>query len=140
VMARCAARAREMALRVAIGAGRRRLVQLVLVESALLSLAGAAVGGLLAWWSAPLVVSMINPPDHPVRLVLPADLRVIGFAAALAAAVSLLLGLGPALRASALTPARALKGGIRRSSRPRLMHALIAAQGGPGLLVLFRFA
>ena len=59
--AQAAARAREMALRVSIGAGRRRLVQLVLVESAWLALFAAGLGGVLAWWSAPLVVSMINP-------------------------------------------------------------------------------
>ena len=72
MMAQASARAREMALRVAIGAGRWRLVQLVLVESALIAICGAMLGGAFAWWSAPLVVRMINPPDHPVRLVLPA--------------------------------------------------------------------
>src|SRR5208283_227359 len=66
--AQAAARAREMALRVSIGAGRGRLVQLVLVESAWLALASASLGAWLAWWSAPFVVSRINPPDHPVRL------------------------------------------------------------------------
>ena len=76
--AQAAARAREMALRVSIGAGRWRLMQLVLVESALLAFLAAALGGLFAWWSAPFVVSMINPPDNPARLVLPADWRVFG--------------------------------------------------------------
>jgi ABC-type antimicrobial peptide transport system permease subunit len=68
-----AARAREMALRVSIGAGRWRLVQMVLVESAVLAGLAAGIGGLFAWWSAPMVVGMINPPDNPARLVLPAD-------------------------------------------------------------------
>src|SRR5207302_10003056 len=77
--AQAAARAREMALRVSIGAGRWRLVQLVLVESAWLAFLAAAVGGLFAWWSAPFVVSRINPPDNPARLFLPADWRVVGF-------------------------------------------------------------
>ncbi len=72
--AQAAARAREMALRVSIGAGRRRLVQLVLVESAWLALFAAALGGVFAWWSAPLVVSMINPPDNPARLAAPCGL------------------------------------------------------------------
>jgi predicted permease len=128
MMAQASARAREMALRVAIGAGRGRLIQLVLVESALIAMAGAALGGAFAWWSAPLVVNMINPPDHPVRLVLPADLRVLGFAAALAALVTFLFGLAPALRASAVQPASAIKSGASRSSRRRLMRGLIAAQ------------
>ena len=66
--AQAAARAREMALRVSIGAGRWRLVQLVLVESAMLGILAAAIGALFAWWSAPFVVSMINPAGNPARL------------------------------------------------------------------------
>jgi len=135
--AQASARAREMALRVAIGAGRRRLTQLVLVESALIAFFGAMLGGAFAWWSAPLVVGMINPPDHPVRLVLQADLRVFGFAAALAAAVTILFGIGPALRASAVKPASALKRDANPVSRRRLMHALIGAQVAFCFLVLY---
>src|ERR1700757_2096898 len=107
--AQAAARAREMALRVSIGAGRWRLVQMVLVESALLAFLAAASGALFAWWSAPFVVSMINPPDNPARLILPADWRVLGFGVALTAGVMLLFGLAPALRASAVKPVSALK-------------------------------
>ena len=134
--AQAAARAREMALRVSIGAGRARLVQLVLVESAWLALLAAALGAVFAWWSAPLVVTMINPPDHPARLFLPADWRVIGFSLALTVAVMLLFGLAPALRASAVQPVSALKGGEDPHSRRRLMHALIAAQTAFCFLVL----
>ena len=135
--AQAAARAREMALRVSIGAGRWRLVQLVLVESAMLGTLAAAMGGLLAWWSAPFVVSRINPPDNPARLSLPADWRVLGFGLALTLGVTLLFGLAPALRASAIKPASALKGGEDPHSRRRLMQALIAAQVAFCFLVLF---
>jgi putative ABC transport system permease protein len=96
--AQAAARAREMVLRVSIGAGRAQLVQLVLVESAWLAALAAAVGAWLAWWAAPFVASRINPPDHPVRLILPADWRVLGFGLALTLAVTLVFGLAPALR------------------------------------------
>jgi predicted permease len=135
--AQAAARAREMALRVSIGAGRWRLVQLVLVESAMLAFLAAAIGGLFAWWSAPFVLGRINPPDNPARLFLPADWRVLGFAMALALGVTLLFGLAPALRASAVKPASALKGGEDPHSRRRLMHALIAVQVAFCFLVCF---
>ncbi len=126
--AQAAARAREMALRVSIGAGRARLVQLVLVESAWLGILSAGIGGVFAWWAAPFVVSRINPPDNPARLLLPADWRVLGFGMALALAVTFVFGLAPALRASSVKPVSALKGGDDPHSRRRLMHALVAAQ------------
>ena len=135
--AQAAARAREMALRVSIGAGRWRLVQLVLVESWWLAFLAAVIGVLFAWWSAPFVVGRINPADNPARLVLPADWRVFGFGLALAVSVTFLFGLAPALRASAVKPASALKGGEDPHSRRRLMHMLIAAQVAFCFLVLF---
>jgi putative ABC transport system permease protein len=135
--AQASARAREMAVRVSIGGRRWRLVQLVLVQSAWLALLAAAVGGLFAWWSGPFVVSMINPPDNPARLLLPADWQVLGFGLALALGVTLLFGLVPALRASSVNPVSALKGGEDPHSKRRLMHALIAVQVAFCFLVLF---
>ena len=132
-----AARAREMALRVSIGAGRARLVQLVLVESALLALLANAAGAAFAWWSAPYVVASINPPDNPARLDLPADWRVLGFGLALTIVVTFLFGVMPALRASATRPASALRGGEYAHAKRKLMHGLIAAQAAFCCLVLF---
>ncbi|MBV8895424.1 MAG: ABC transporter permease [Acidobacteriaceae bacterium] len=126
--AQAVARSREMALRVSIGAGKARLVQLVLVESALLAALAALVGAWFASWSAPLIVASINPPDNPARLSLPADWRVLACLAALSAAATLLFGLLPALRASSIGPAAALKGGDNPHSRRRLMYLLIATQ------------
>lgn len=128
MLAQAAARAREMALRISIGAGRARLIQLVLVESAWIAFLSAVLGGLFAWWSAPFVVSRINPPDNPARLALSADWRLFAFSVALTFGVAFLFGLAPALRASSITPVSALKGGSDPHSRPRLMYALIAAQ------------
>jgi predicted permease len=135
--AQAAARAREMALRVSIGAGRSRLVQLVLVESAMIAFFASLIGGVFAWWSAPFVVSRINPPDHPARLLLTADWRVLSFGIALTFAAALLFGLAPALRASAIKPATALKSGEGVHSRRCLMHVLIAVQVAFCFLVFF---
>jgi len=135
--ARASARSREMALRVSIGAGRRRLVQLVLLESAWLAVLAAGIGAGLAWWSAPFLVGRINPPNYPTRLILPADWRVLGFGLALTSVVTFLFGLAPALRASAVKPASALRGGADPHSRGRAMHALIAAQVAFCFVVLF---
>src|SRR5580704_4094763 len=135
--AQAAARAREMALRISIGAGRWRLVQLVLVESGMRAFLAAIVGGLFAWRAAPFVVSKINPPDDPAQLLLPADWRILGFGLGLALAVTLLFGLAPALRASAVKPVSALQGGEDPHSRRRLIHALVAAQVTFCFLVLF---
>jgi putative ABC transport system permease protein len=135
--AKSAARAREMALRVSIGAGRLRLVRLVLAESTLLALFASAGGALFSWWSAPLVIGMINPRDNPARLILPADWRVLGFGIVLTAAVVLLFGLLPALRASSVEPVNALKGGDEPHARRRLMHGMIGAQVAFCFLVVF---
>src|SRR5579884_866646 len=137
LMAQGAARAREMALRVSIGAGRARLVHLVMVESALVSLLAVPLAAALASWAAPFVVSRINAPDQPARLALSSDWRVLGFALLLAAAATFLFGLAPAMRASAVQPMHALRGGDDPHSRGRVMHALIAAQAAFCFLVVF---
>jgi predicted permease len=126
--AQAASRAREMALRVSIGAGRARLVQLVLVESAWLALLAAIIGGFFAWWSAPFIVRMISFGSYAARLDLPLDWRIFGFALAVACAVTFLFGLTPAVRASAVKPVAALRGGEDPRWRGRLMRSLIAVQ------------
>ena len=135
--AQAAARAQEMALRISIGAGRRRLVQLILTQSALLALFASVLGAFFAAWSAPFVLSLVNPPDNPARLALPADWRVLLFGFALIILVVLLLGLLPALRASAVRPVAALKGGEDPHSPRRLMRGAIALQVAFCFLVLF---
>jgi predicted permease len=136
-IAQAAARSREMALRVSIGAGRARLVQLVLVESGWIAVLAAISGGLFSWWCTPFIVSKINPPDNPMRLSLPADWRVSAFIVLLGTVVALLFGLAPALHASAVRPSAALKGGDDPHSRRRLMHVLISLQAAFCVVVLF---
>jgi len=135
--AQAAARAHEMALRISIGAGRRRLVQLILAQSALLALLSSVLGAFFAAWSAPFVLSLINPPDNPARLALPADWRVLLFGFGLIISVFVLLGLVPALRASAVRPVAALKGGEDPHSPRRLMRGAIGLQVAFCFLLLF---
>jgi predicted permease len=135
--AQAASRAQEMALRISIGAGRRRLVQLILAQSALLALLASVLGGLFAAWSAPFVLSLVNPPDNPARLALPADWRVLLFGFGLMVIVVLLLGLLPALRASAVRPVAVLKGGEDPHSPRRLLRGAVALQVAFCCLVLF---
>ena len=135
--AQAAARAREMALRISMGAGRWRLARQAIVESAWLAFPATALGAIFAWWSAPYLLSRVNSPDNPARLALPADWRVLAFALALALSVTILLGLAPALRASSMKPASALKGGEDPHARRRLMHTLVALQTAFCILVNF---
>lgn len=135
--AQATARAREMALRVSIGAGHWRLIQLVLVESALLAVIASVLGAFFASWSAPLVVAMLRVPEDPVRLVLDSGWQDLAFAAALASSVTLLFGIVPAFHASTVKPMSALKGGEDRHARRRIMNVLLAAQVAFCVLVLF---
>lgn len=137
MVAQAAARAREMALRVSIGAGRRHLLQLVLVESGILAVISSILGAVFAWWAAPSFISMIYPSEHPFRLALPIDARVFLFGFGLAIVVTFLFGLIPAFRAYTVHPASVLKGEEQPHSRARLMYPLIAAQVAFCCLVLF---
>ena len=135
--AQAAARAEEMALRISIGAGRRRLLQLILAQSALLAVLSSVLGAFFAAWSAPFVLSLINPPENPARLALPADWRVLLFGVVVVVVVIGFVGLLPALRASAVRPVAALKGGEDPHFPRRLMRGAIAFQVAFCFLVLF---
>ena len=107
--ARAIARGREMSLRISIGAGRGRLIQLVLIESFLLALIASGVGAWFASQASPIVIAMLSQPERPIRLVLDSGWRALGFGVVLTISVTLFFGLLPALRASAAKPVEALK-------------------------------
>ncbi|HEX5070524.1 MAG TPA: ADOP family duplicated permease [Vicinamibacterales bacterium] len=137
LLARAMTRRVEMALRLSIGAARRRLVQMMLVESLVLALVAAAAGALFASWAAPFVVSMLAPPEQPLRVILDLDWRTMLTAASLTIAVTMLFGLLPALRASATPLLEALKEVRGRHGHRRLAGVLVGAQAAFCVFLLF---
>ncbi len=136
-LARTAAREHEMALRLSIGAGRGRLIQQVLIESALVATGACLLGLLFAAFAAPAVVGMLASADDPVHLDLRVDWRLAAVAGGLALLTTALFGLAPALRASGVAPIGALKTGGGRVARASAMRPFVAGQVAFGLVVLF---
>ncbi len=140
LLARASAREREIAVRLALGASRRRLIRQLLCESALLAVAGAAAGVFLASVLSRALIAFISTPNNPVFLDMPDDWRVLGFAAALAILTTILFGLAPALRSGRVPPGAVLKAGGRGMTagrdRFRLQRILVAAQVALSLVLL----
>src|SRR5579871_243164 len=131
LLARSAKRAKEFAVRVAMGAGRSRLFRQVLVETGLLFAAGAAAGLTFAWWAARAVVAFFAGGQQPIRLEVDWDWRVIGFTAALCLLATIVFGAAPLLRALRTDPHAAMKDGGRLTasrSRADLGQLLVAFQ------------
>ena len=99
LLSRATSRAREMALRIALGAGRRRIIRQLLTESVLLGLVGGVAGLFLAYWGMRGIISML-PPDLPRAQEIHVNAWVLAFALALSGVASLIFGLAPALFAS----------------------------------------
>lgn len=130
LLARATARTREMALRVAIGASRGRIIRQLIVESLALSVIGGAVGLMLATWLARLMGQFQQPMQVAIAFDFSPDLRVFMFTFALAIATGILFGLAPALRASRPDLVPALKGESSATRNPRfsLRSFLVAGQ------------
>lgn len=135
--AQAVSRAKELALRISLGAGRWRLTRMVAIESAMLAVASAALGAAFAAWAAQFVVRAIGSSDQPVQLVMPADWRSLGFGLALTLFVTLLFGLFPSLSVSSVKPLSALKGSESVHAGHVRMHLSIAVQAGLCFVVLF---
>jgi predicted permease len=110
LLARAAARQREIAIRLAVGAGRWRLVRQLLTESLILGVLGAGVGVLLASWITRLLTTFDLPIPIALSLDLRLDARVLGFTAGIALLTGVLAGLAPALRATRANLVWDLKG------------------------------
>ncbi|HMJ62621.1 MAG TPA: ABC transporter permease, partial [Bryobacteraceae bacterium] len=100
LLARSADRAREMAIRISVGAGRARILRQLLTESLLLALAGGFAGYVLAAFLCQLLSAWHAPMDFPVQFGVSPDWRVFFFALAVSTATGVLFGLGPALQMS----------------------------------------
>ena len=139
LLARGVGRRREIALRLALGASRGRIVRQLLAESLVLAFAGAALGTVLAWWSRDLLLTLRPFGNASVVFDLPLDTRVLGFTIASAVATALLFGLAPSLRASCVDLTNELQGGTRSlvsTGRSRLSQALMVVQIALSLVLL----
>jgi putative ABC transport system permease protein len=140
MLARASTREREVAVRLALGASRGRMIRQLLSESALLALAGAAAGGLLAAVVSRALVAFISTPNSPIFLNMPTDWRVVGFVTGLAILTTILFGLLPALRATRVPPGAVLKAGGRGMTAGRehfrLQRILVASQVALSLVLL----
>jgi predicted permease len=140
MLARATVREREIAVRLAIGASRGRVVRQLLAESLLIAAIGAAGGALLAQWLSGFLVGFLNTDSNQVFVALSLDWRIFAFAAALAAATCLLFGLVPAIRATGTAPGAAMKAGSRGSTDTRerfgMRRALVVAQVALSLVLV----
>ncbi len=129
LIARAAARRRELAIRVAIGASRGHLVQQLAVETLLLACIGGAAGVLLAWWVTAGLAAIRIPGSLPVRLDFHVDGRVLAYAFVLTCFTAATVGVLAALRASRVNADAALRDrGIESPRRVRIRIVLVVAQ------------
>ena len=138
LLARATERRKEIGIRLAIGASRGQLVRQLLTESVMLSLAGGAVGLLLATWTNHLVSSIRLPTDIALLFDLRIDWRVLVFTLALSVLTGMAFSLIPALQASKpeLVPALKDESSMAGFRRSRLRNGLVIAQVALSLVLL----
>jgi predicted permease len=139
LLARSEARQREIAIRMALGSTRGRLMRQLLTESMVLSLAGAALGILFARWGTRLLVSFLSSGGNPVFLDLSIDSRVLAFTAGVAILTGLLFGLAPAWKGTRVEPQSAMKAngrGVIEGSKFSIGKALVVVQVALSLVLV----
>jgi predicted permease len=140
LLARGAARRKEIAVRIALGAGRQRLIRQLLTEGALLAAAGGALGLVIALWGSQLLLALVASGPFPIFIYLPFDARVFGFTGAVSLLTVVLFGLAPAFRASRFDLTPQLKASSRAAATGRhrlgLGEAFVISQVALSLLLL----
>jgi len=139
LLAASSARRHELALRLAIGAGRWRIARQLLVEGLLLGLAGGALALLFSTWASDLLVRLLSTSYHTVVVDVAPDGRIVAFAALAVASATLVFMLAPVLRAARVGPVALLDGGARQAGslhRARIAPALVALQVAVSLTLL----
>jgi putative ABC transport system permease protein len=141
LLARAAARQREIAVRLSLGASRRQLIRQLLIESLLLASLGAAAGMAVAQAGSRLLLRMISTPGNVAFLDLTIDWRVLGFSIGLATITGVIFGLAPAIRGTAVGPADAMRqssrGVVGATRRFGVGQTLVAAQVALSLILVF---
>ena len=140
LLARATARRKEIGVRLALGASRRRLVGQLLIESILLALAGGVLGVLFAYWGDQALLRLISTGPASEPLQVQPDIRVLLFTASVSILTGLLFGLAPALRATRVDVSSTLRENARGvtggSGRVTAGRVLVAAQVAVSLLLL----
>ena len=140
LLARASAREREIAVRQAIGASRSRLVLQLLSESMVLAVIGAALGAVLSALLSRGLIAFLTTEQNRMFVGLTPDWRVLGFTASMALLTCILFGLAPALRATRIAPASAMRSGGRGLTAGRekfsLRRMLVIAQVAMSLVLL----
>lgn len=128
LLARGAARRREIAVRLALGAGRGRLIRQLLAESLVLAMIGGIAGIMVAWWLGDMLNLLAARLPFPIEFDLTIDRWMLGYTFGLAVATCLLCGLTPARRATRLELVAALKDDDPGAARQRFRQALVIGQ------------
>jgi predicted permease len=139
LLAHGAARQREFAVRLAVGASRTRLMRQLFTESAVLALLGGFGGVAFAWWGSQLLVMMASNKPEAVPLNVTPNIRILGFTLGASLLSAIVFGVAPALRASRVEPNTSLKSGkgtAATSLQNPLGKALVVTQVSLSLLLL----